>query len=230
MTRRRRYAVVGTGGRGLSFVDSVAGRFKDDCELVGHLRHEPRPDGVLQPPRRRRAWRPAGGSLRSRGLRRHGPADAPRHRHRDDGRRLPPSVHREGDGAGLRRDHREADDHRRRQVPRDHGRGAPHRPRADGGLQLPLAARLHAGTEAAPGGHDRRDRPRRPVVSARHEPRRRLLPPLAPGEGQVGRPAGAQGHPPLRPGQLVAGRGARDGIRAWAAWPSTAGRTRSGAA
>ena len=35
MTRRKRYAVVGTGGRGLSFVDSVAGRFKDDCELVG---------------------------------------------------------------------------------------------------------------------------------------------------------------------------------------------------
>ena len=35
MTQRRRYALVGTGGRGLSFVDSVAGRFEDDCELVG---------------------------------------------------------------------------------------------------------------------------------------------------------------------------------------------------
>ena len=35
MTRRKRYAVVGTGGRGLSFVDSVAGRFNDNCELVG---------------------------------------------------------------------------------------------------------------------------------------------------------------------------------------------------
>ncbi len=35
MTRRKRYALVGTGGRGLSFVDSVAGRFGDDCELVG---------------------------------------------------------------------------------------------------------------------------------------------------------------------------------------------------
>lgn len=35
MTRRKRYALVGTGGRGLSFVDSVAGRFRDDCELVG---------------------------------------------------------------------------------------------------------------------------------------------------------------------------------------------------
>ena len=35
MTQRKRYAVVGTGGRGLSFVNSVAGRFKDDCELVG---------------------------------------------------------------------------------------------------------------------------------------------------------------------------------------------------
>ena len=35
MTRRKRYAVVGTGGRGLSFVNSVAGRFKDNCELVG---------------------------------------------------------------------------------------------------------------------------------------------------------------------------------------------------
>ena len=34
-TRRKRYALVGTGGRGLSFVDSVAGRFSDDCELVG---------------------------------------------------------------------------------------------------------------------------------------------------------------------------------------------------
>ena len=33
--RRTRYALVGTGGRGLMFVDSVAGRFKDDCELVG---------------------------------------------------------------------------------------------------------------------------------------------------------------------------------------------------
>ncbi len=35
ITRRKRYAVVGTGGRGLSFVNSVAGRFKDNCELVG---------------------------------------------------------------------------------------------------------------------------------------------------------------------------------------------------
>ena len=35
MTRRKRYALVGAGGRGLSFVDSVAGRFRDDCELVG---------------------------------------------------------------------------------------------------------------------------------------------------------------------------------------------------
>ena len=35
MTQRKRYALVGTGGRGLSFVDSVAGRFGDDCELVG---------------------------------------------------------------------------------------------------------------------------------------------------------------------------------------------------
>ena len=44
-------------------------------------------------------------------------------------------------------------------------------------------------------------------------PRRRLLPPLAPRQGEHRRPDGAQGHPPLRPGQLVAGRQPGDGLR-----------------
>ena len=45
------------------------------------------------------------------------------------------------------------------------------------------------------------------------QPRRRLLPPLAPQQGQLRRADGAQGHPPLRPGELVAVHRARDGLR-----------------
>ena len=59
------------------------------------------------------------------------------------------------------------------------------------------------------------------------QPRRRLLPPLAPParEGRVA--LGPQGHPPLRPGELVAGRRPRGGHRARAASITTARRARS---
>lgn len=35
LPRRRRYAIVGTGGRALLYVDGICGRYGDSCELVG---------------------------------------------------------------------------------------------------------------------------------------------------------------------------------------------------
>ena len=57
-------------------------------------------------------------------------------------------------------------------------------------------------------GHERALR-----VGARHRPRRRLLPPLAPREGQLRRAAHPQGIAPLRPGQLVDRRRAHPRLR-----------------
>ena len=74
---------------------------------------------------------------------------------------------------------------------------------------------LHeTGSPAARRGRGRRDRLGALRVAARRPPRRRLLPPLAPRQGHLRRADGAQGQPPLRPGQLVAGRHARPGVRA----------------
>ena len=111
-------------------------------------------------------------------------------------------------GAGARRRgrrrRREAADHRPARLPADHGRGGRDRPGRRHDVQLPLRP---AELLPAPGHRVRRDR-RGHVgalrVGARHRARRRLLPPLAPREEELRRPAGAQVEPPLRPGQLVA--------------------------
>src|SRR5699024_1766909 len=71
-------------------------------------------------------------------------------------------------------------------------------------LQLPLlAAELH-GAPADRRGRDRHGDLRALRVVAGHGARCGLLPPLAPGEGQLRRARRAQVHPPLRPGELVA--------------------------
>src|SRR4030042_1668613 len=78
---------------------------------------------------------------------------------------------------------------------------------AQGGLQLPLCPGLHT----PPPASERRRRGEtagsRPVVDVGYQPWRRLLPPLAPGKGEQRRPARAQGHAPLRSGQLGDPRG-----------------------
>lgn len=50
-------------------------------------------------------------------------------------------------------------------------------------------------------------------VGARHGPRSGLLPALASGQGELGRPADPQGEPSLRPDQLVAGGCTEAGLR-----------------
>ena len=114
---------------------------------------------------------------------------------------------------GHRRPHREADGHRRDAVPVRARRGEAHGPPDRRDLQLPLRA------EAPEDQGDPASRARSAQVTSVDfswyldtQPRRRLLPPLAPpaGEGRVA--LGAQGHPPLRPRQLVARRRPRGGL------------------
>ncbi len=94
----------------------------------------------------------------------------------------------------LRRGHREADDHRRRRLPADPGRGAPSTGRrvtvAFNYRYNPLHEQVR---ELLAERRDRRDRLGALRVAARRAARRRLLPPLAPRQGQLRRPAGAQG-------------------------------------
>ena len=97
-------------------------------------------------------------------------------------------------------------------------------------LQLPLQPRARTGPPRARGRLHRRGAFRALRVDARRTARRRLLQALAPREGQQRRPDGAQGRPPLRPGQLVARGRARAGCTARAGWASTAGRTANGTA
>ena len=70
-------------------------------------------------------------------------------------------------------------------------------------LQLPLRAASHAGEGHPDVRRHRQDHRRRFPLVSRPSPRRRLFPPLAPLQGQVGRAAGPQGDPPFRPRQLV---------------------------
>ena len=86
---------------------------------------------------------------------------------------------------------------------RHRGRDRAHRPRGRHHLQLPLLAAQQRAAAGDPGRHDRRGDLGRLLVGARHQARRGLLPPLAPREGALRRPARAQGEPPLRPRQLV---------------------------
>ncbi len=61
--------------------------------------------------------------------------------------------------------------------------------------------------KVAPARQDHRaDHVRRFPLVSRHQPRRRLLPPLARLPGELGHAVRPQGHPSLRPDQLVPGR------------------------
>ncbi len=96
-------------------------------------------------------------------------------------------------------------------------------------VQLPLLAAQQRAAAGHPGRPDRRGHLDRLPVDARHQARRGLLPPLAPREEELRRPARAQGQPPLRPRQLVDPR--RPGASSpRAACASTAPRTPPSAA
>ena len=212
--RRKRYAHVGVGSRSGMYRRAVNQSYTDHAEMVGYcdinrgrldLAQTARPRGV----RRRRAH------LHRQRLRSHDPRNEARHGDRyHQGLHAQP-VHRPRDAARLRRDDREADDRRRGEVPRDPEDPARNRQALPRDVQLPLLAPPHAGERPADAGGDRRPAVGRLPLDAQHDPRRRLLPPLAQPQGELGRPDGPQGHAPLRPGQLVAvGRaGARSGPR-----------------
>ena len=118
-----------------------------------------------------------------------------------------------GDGGGLRRDHREADDDRRGEMPGDPRHAGAHGAATDRRLQLPLRSARQQG-EGAPAVRRDRQSPLGPLrVAAGHAARRGLFPPLAPRQAQLGRPDGPQGNAPLRPGQLVAGLRPGDRLR-----------------
>ena len=80
---------------------------------------------------------------------------------------------------------------------------AAHRRRRAAHVQLPLLAPQQRAATGHPGRPHRRGHLDRFPVDARHQARRGLLPPLAPREEELRRPARAQGQPPLRPRQLV---------------------------
>ena len=85
----------------------------------------------------------------------------------------------------------------------DRDRGAGNRPPGDRDLQLPLLA---AEQRAEGGDLLRRDRHGdlgEFRVGAGHRARRRLLPAVAPGEGEIRRVVDPQGVTPFRPGELV---------------------------
>ena len=215
----KRYAFVGLGHRAQMYVDALLGDWRDTGTIVALLRHQPDPDELL-----RRAHRRRGAVLRPRRV-------------------------RQGAGAGRRRG-----GHARWTPPTPAMSSPPWTRGLDVIVEKPLtidAEGCQAIADAAerdPGelvvtfnyrysprnsavkraDQRRRDRRRHLGalrVAARHRPRRRLLPPLAPRQGQLRRPAGAQVHPPLRPGQLVARRRARARLRPAAGCGSTATAT-----
>ncbi len=82
-----------------------------------------------------------------------------------------------------------------------------------GHVQLPLLPAPHPGQGHPHGRDDRRHPLGRFPLDAQHPARHGLLPPLAQPEEIQQRPDVPQGHPPLRPGQLVAFGGARLRLR-----------------
>ena len=196
----------------------------DTAELVALRRHQPGPDGRAQPlagragrTARCRPTPPATSpAMLDRGARRHRPGH-----HRG---RHPRRVHRGRARRRLRRHHREADDRRRRRLPADPGRGRAHRPagrRSPSTTATTRCTRRSARLLAE--RRDRRDRLGALRVAARRAPRRRLLPPLAPRQGQLRRPAGAQGR--ATTSTWSTGGSAptpADGVRATAGCSSTA--------
>ncbi len=203
MSRRRRYAIVGTGSRAGMFVDAIAGPYRETADLVGLCDvsqarmdwHNRRLDAMAGVGRRARV---PGRSLRPDGRR-----NEARHGHRHDGGRDPPPVHHEGHGARLRRDHREADDDRRGEDAGDLRRDRAHRAVAPRHLQLSLRSGLHGRAPPDDGGRGRAPAVRRLLVAPGHAARRGLLSALAPRAGELGRAPRAQGDPPLRPRELV---------------------------
>ena len=115
-------------------------------------------------------------------------------------------VHRRRARRRLRRHHREADDHRRRARRRILDAEAKRRATVTVTFNYRYNPLHETVARAAGRRRDRRDRLGALRVAARRAARRRLLPPLAPRQGQLRRPARAQVRPPLRPGQLVARR------------------------
>ena len=190
----RRYAIVGTGARAEMFVRALAVDHADTAELVALADVNP-------------ARMDAHNALAGRAGRR---ARAPTYPADDFAAMLakervdvvlvttvdahPRRVHRRRAGRRLRRDHREADDHRRaRAAGASSTRSSATGRRVTVDLQLPLQPGARDGPRAAGRRRDRRDRLGALRVAARRAARRRLLPPLAPRQGQLRRAAGAQG-------------------------------------
>ncbi len=176
------------------------------------VRQQPRAPGPLAAAGARAA-RQGPGRLRRRGLRPHAGRTQAGYGDRDDDG--PPSrrLHLPRHGGRLRRGDRKAHDHRCRPLPAHPRHPAAHRPHLPGDVQLPLLAAAVAGEGPVDAGGDRRRALGRLPLDAGYQPRRRLLPPLAPPQGELRRADGAQGHAPLRPGQLVARHRPRARVR-----------------
>ena len=197
-----KYAIVGTGSRHLMFRDAVISTFADSNDLVGLCDSNPHRLELSAGQTRQITGKPIAAYAADdfdRMLAEQKPDVVVDHR-----AGLPPRpLHRPRHGAGRRCHHRKADDHRHRPAARrarsqEEDRQVDHRQ-----LQLPLRAAPHAGEGHPDVRRHRRDHRRRFPLVSRPRPRRRLFPPLAPLQGQVRRPAGPQGDPPFRPGQLV---------------------------
>ena len=198
----RRYAVVGTGARAGLYIRALADRYAADGTIVAWC--DPNRvrmnyyDEILTAAGRRlaRAVRP--GRLRApAGLRATGRGP------RDLARSHPSAVRGAGAAGRLRRHPGEAGRDLGRRRPAARGRGQVVGGHAAGDVQLPLLP----AQQRAQAGDRRRDHRQGHVgpfrVGPRYRARRRLLPPLAPGEDGLRRAPGAQVEPPFRPGELV---------------------------
>ena len=107
----------------------------------------------------------------------------------------------------------EAADHRPGRHPADRRGGRPLRAAGGGDAQLPLLAAQLRSEGARQVRRDRHTALGHLRMGARHRTRCGLLPPVAPGQGQLRRSADPQGVPPLRSGQLAARRLPRSGVR-----------------
>ena len=171
---KRRYAIVGTGVRAIGMWGRPILRdYPDIVELVGLCDINPLRVEVAKTADGRHVP-----DLHQ--LRRHAHEGEAGHRDGDDRRRLSQSVSRPRDGARHRRDDREADGHRRSAVPRGARRREEDRPQDRRHPQLPLRAQAPEDQGTADGRRDRQDHVGRFQLVSRHDPRRRLLPPLAP--------------------------------------------------
>ena len=214
-----RYAFVGLGHRAQMYVDALLGDWRDTGTIVALCDvNRTRMDYYVERIGQRRAV------LRPRRVRQDARAGRRRRGHHSG--RHPRPLRRRRAGRAGRRHRGEAADHRRRGL-----RGASPTPPTEHRAELVVTFnyRYSPRNRAVKRGHrrrrDRRGHLRALRVGAGHRARRRLLPPLAPRQGELRRPAGAQGDPPLRPGQLVDRRRARAACTRAAACGSTAPTT-----